>query len=70
MYKSIRDMRRDRYLTQADVAKALKVSLPTYAGWEKDLSGAKVKDLFRVARFYGVNPWEITLCPGMPQKLM
>ena len=69
MPKSIRWLRRNREETQEHAARALGVSLPTYKKWEKDLTGAKLADVFRVAKHYGVNPWDIDFRPIAPQKL-
>lgn len=67
MYR-IRKLRRDREWTQRYTAEVLGVSEVTYKKWEKTLMNTKIKDLLKIAKVFGVNPWEIDLCPEIHQN--
>lgn len=55
MYRRIRDLREDRDLSQADVAKILHVSQPTYSRYESGALDIPSAVLIALAEFYGVS---------------
>ena len=54
-YGSIRDMRTDRGLTQADVAKILHVSQNTYSQYEIGTTRYPLDAVVTLAEYYGVS---------------
>lgn len=55
MYRRIRDLREDRDLSQADVAKMLHVSQSTYSRYESGVLDVPSAVLVALATFYGVS---------------
>ena len=55
MYRRIRDLREDKDLSQADVAKMLHVSQPTYSRYESGALDIPSAVLIALAEFYGVS---------------
>ena len=55
LYRRIRDLREDRDLSQADVAKMLHVSQPTYSRYESGVLDVPSAVLIALAEFYGVS---------------
>ncbi len=47
--------RRNRKLSQADVAAFLNVSQSSYSEWESDLTIPKTENLIKIAEFYNIN---------------
>lgn len=58
---SIRALRVNKGLTQAEVSKKLGVSTTTYSAWEKDISKVGVGKVKQIADFYGVSIDDIRL---------
>ena len=58
---SLRELRARKNVTQQEVAEAVGVSVPTYGGWEKDLSVMPVGKLIMLAEYFGVTVGEIKL---------
>ena len=54
-YRRIRDMRTDRGLTQADVAKILHVSQNTYSQYEIGTTRYPLDAVVTLAEYYGVS---------------
>ncbi len=54
-YQRIRDLREDKDITQADVAKALEVHLTQYRRWEVGETEIPVHKLIELCRFYKVT---------------
>lgn len=55
MYRRIRDLREDRDLSQANVAKMLHVSQSTYSRYESGVLDVPSAVLVALATFYGVS---------------
>lgn len=56
VYPRIRDLREDRDLTQADIAKALKTYTTTYRRWETGEREIPTHIVVKLCEFYGVSP--------------
>lgn len=55
MYQRIRDLREDRDLTQAEVARLLNVSQSTYSRYESGYLDVPSEVLIALSRFYNVS---------------
>ena len=55
MYRRIRDLREDRDLTQAQIAKILGMSQPGYAKYETGENDIPTEILIALARFYSTS---------------
>ena len=51
----IKQLRRDRCLTQIELAQKMNVSQAAVAGWEKNVNFPNVSTLQELARFFGVS---------------
>lgn len=60
MGQRIRALRRDKKLTQGDLAKIVGVSAPNVTGWEKDAYAPKADPLSKMASYFGVSTSYIT----------
>ena len=55
MYKRIRDMREDRYLTQKQMAEYLKIHQTTYSDYEIGNLNIPIEVLIKLARYYNTS---------------
>ena len=55
IYRRIRDLREDKDLNQADIAKYLHVSQPTYSRYESGALDIPSTALIALAKLYGVS---------------
>lgn len=55
MYKRIRDLREDRYLSQIEVAKFLNMSQTGYSKYEVGTNDIPTKILIQLAKFYNTS---------------
>lgn len=53
--EKIKELRKERGLTQKAVAEALSVTIPTFSHWECDYQEPSFKDLVALCRFYDVS---------------
>ena len=60
MGQRIRALRREKKLTQGDLAKIVGVSAPNVTGWEKDAYAPKADPLSKMAAYFGVSTSYIT----------
>lgn len=60
MCQRIRALRREKNLTQGDLAKIVGVSAPNVTGWEKDAYAPKAEPLSKMASYFGVSTSFIT----------
>ncbi|MCU4389984.1 XRE family transcriptional regulator [Acinetobacter courvalinii] len=60
MGQRIRSLRREKNLTQGDLAKIVGVSAPNVTGWEKDAYAPKADPLSKMASYFGVSTSYIT----------
>lgn len=60
MGQRIRALRREKKLTQGELAKIVGVSAPNVTGWEKDAYAPKADPLSRMANYFGVSTSYIT----------
>lgn len=60
MGQRIRALRREKNLTQGDLAKIVGVSAPNVTGWEKDAYAPKADPLSKMASYFGVSTSYIT----------
>lgn len=60
MGQRIRALRREKHLTQGELAKIVGVSAPNVTGWEKDAYAPKADPLSKMAAFFGVSTSYIT----------
>lgn len=60
MGQRIRALRREKNLTQGDLAKIVGVSAPNVTGWEKDAYAPKAEPLSKMASYFGVSTSFIT----------
>ena len=67
MQYSLQELRARKKETQAQTAKALGVSVPTYINWERDLTGASYRNVVKVAEHFGVTLNELLLYPETPE---
>lgn len=51
----LRELRKEKSLTQKDVAKILNKSETGYASWEQGLAEPSINDLIILSRFYNVS---------------
>ena len=55
MYRRMRDLREDRDLTQAQVAKILHCSQRAYSNYERGVVDMSTKSLIELAKFHGTS---------------
>ncbi|MBP1570218.1 MAG: helix-turn-helix transcriptional regulator [Oscillospiraceae bacterium] len=55
MYKRIRDLREDRDLSQAEIAKILRISQSTYSRYESGYLDLPSEILISLSKIYGVT---------------
>ncbi|MEE3730032.1 helix-turn-helix transcriptional regulator, partial [Acinetobacter baumannii] len=60
MGQRIRALRREKKLTQGELAKIVGVSAPNVTGWEKDAYAPKADPLSKMAAYFGVSTSYIT----------
>ncbi|WP_284090447.1 helix-turn-helix domain-containing protein [Acinetobacter pittii] len=60
MGQRIRALRREKKLTQGELAKIVGVSAPNVTGWEKDAYAPKADPLSKMATYFGVSTSYIT----------
>lgn len=60
MGQRIRALRREKKLTQGELAKIVGVSAPNVTGWEKDAYAPKADPLSKMANYFGVSTSYIT----------
>lgn len=60
MGQRIRALRREKRLTQGELAKIVGVSAPNVTGWEKDAYAPKADPLSKMANYFGVSTSYIT----------
>ncbi len=60
MGQRIRALRREKKLTQGELAKIAGVSAPNVTGWEKDAYAPKADPLSKMAAYFGVSTSYIT----------
>lgn len=61
--EKIKDLRKDKGLTQREVAKILSVTISTLSHWECDYQEPSFKDLATICKFYNVSAdYLIGLC--------
>ena len=53
-YERLRDLREDRDLTQAQIARLLNTTQQVYSRYEKGINELPVRHLVTLCRFYGV----------------
>lgn len=51
----IKELRKGRKLTQSDLAKILKVSVPTIAFWETNKRSPDISKLIEIAKYFNVS---------------
>ncbi|MCI8351598.1 MAG: helix-turn-helix transcriptional regulator [Oscillospiraceae bacterium] len=54
-YERLRDLREDRDLTQAQIARLLNTTQQVYSRYEKGINELPVRHLVTLCRFYGVS---------------
>ena len=54
-YERLRDLREDRDLTQAQIARLLNTTQQVYSRYEKGINELPVRHLVTLCRFYGVK---------------
>ena len=54
-YERLRDLREDRDLTQAQIARLLNTTQLVYSRYEKGINELPVRHLVTLCRFYGVS---------------
>ena len=54
-YERLRDLREDRDLTQAQIARLLNITQQVYSRYEKGINELPVRHLVTLCRFYGVS---------------
>lgn len=54
-YERLRDLREDRDLTQAQIARLLNTIQQVYSRYEKGINELPVRHLVTLCRFYGVS---------------
>ncbi len=54
-YDRLRDLREDRDLTQADIAKILKTTQQVYSRYEKGINQIPIHHLITLCKFYKVS---------------
>ena len=54
-YERRRDVREDRDLTQAQIARLLNITQQVYSRYEKGINELPVRHLVTLCRFYGVS---------------
>ena len=54
-YDRLRDLREDRNLTQADIAKVLKTTQQVYSRYEKGINQIPIHHLITLCEFYKVS---------------
>ena len=59
---SLKELRARKNVTQAQAARDLGVSAPTYCAWEKNVSNVAISKVQGIADYFGVSIGEI-LCP-------
>ena len=59
-YPRLKDLREDRDLGQADIAKLLETSQTQYSRWERGAFEIPLHHAITLARFYGVTLDELT----------
>lgn len=59
--KSLRQLREESGLTQFQVAQQLEVTITTVSNWEREASEPMGRHLQKLARLYGVSPFDIAL---------
>lgn len=59
----LRAHRKSRGLRQSNVAEAIGVAFNTLSGWENGARTMDLKDLEKLAEFYGVHPAALLLAP-------
>ena len=55
MYQRIRDLREDRDLSQAEIAKILRISQSTYSRYESGVLDVPTAALITLAEYYNVS---------------
>ena len=56
---TILKLRKEKNISQADMAKYLGISRPTYIEIEKDRKDLTLKEVFIIAKVFNVNVWEL-----------
>ncbi len=59
--KTLRQLREASGLTQFQVAQQLEVTITTVSSWEREASEPSGRHLQKLARLYGVSPFDILL---------
>jgi len=59
--KTLRQLREASGLTQFQVAQQLDVTITTVSSWEREASEPSGRHLQKLARLYGVSPFDILL---------
>jgi transcriptional regulator with XRE-family HTH domain len=59
--RTLRQLREESGLTQFQVAQQLGVTITTVSSWERDASEPGGRHLQKLARLYGVSPFDIML---------
>ena len=57
----LNELRARKGLTQAEVAKDLGISVPTYNAWEKDFSKVTISKAIAIAKYFGCSIEQIFL---------
>ena len=53
--EKIQELRKDKKLTQKEVAEALSVTIPTLSHWECNYQEPSFKDLVAICKYYDVS---------------
>lgn len=72
MARTLRGYRADKGATQAEVAAAIGVSIPTYIELEKNpakFADASYKTVIAATRYFGMPPAELFACSGTPENV-
>lgn len=56
---TILKLRKEKDISQADMAKYLSISRPTYIEIEKDRKDLTLKEVFIIAKVFNVNVWKL-----------
>ncbi|GEM_PF-806452 len=59
--KTLRQLREASGLTQFQVAQQLEVTITTVSSWEREASEPSGRHLQKLARLYGISPFDILL---------